>query len=203
MKNKRDKVVTKKANTTGKLSYKHIQAWTQFCEAVLQAALESIHVTFIGPKGSATRLERSALAIDDLRMRPDVLWNFMTLRQHLRGGTTPPPLPRMEELLKKPSNTLEAHLKNTAGTRGEADWETPKDHPDNTKDHPQEHPQAQPMNTQIPRKPTLQHTPKRSPRQAKEKGYKVWVKSSTDQLHNIAVQGPKSRDILKKIIWTP
>ncbi|MDP7439139.1 MAG: DUF1989 domain-containing protein [SAR324 cluster bacterium] len=39
--------------------------------------------------------------------------------------------------------------------------------------------------------------------QAKEKGYKVWVKSSTDQLHNIAVQGPKSRDILKKIIWTP
>jgi aminomethyltransferase len=39
--------------------------------------------------------------------------------------------------------------------------------------------------------------------QAKEKGYKVWVKSSTDQLHNIAVQGPKSRDILKKIIMTP
>jgi len=39
--------------------------------------------------------------------------------------------------------------------------------------------------------------------QAKEKGYKVWVKSSTDQLHNIALQGPKSRDILKNImtIW--
>ena len=27
----------------------------------------------------------------------------------------------------------------------------------------------------------------------------VWVKSSTDQLHNIAVQGPRSRDILKEI----
>ena len=26
---------------------------------------------------------------------------------------------------------------------------------------------------------------------------------STDQLHNIAVQGPKSRDILKDVIWTP
>ena len=39
--------------------------------------------------------------------------------------------------------------------------------------------------------------------QAKEKGYKVWVKSSTDQLHNIAVQGPKSREILKEVIWTP
>ncbi|MSP82188.1 MAG: DUF1989 domain-containing protein [Alphaproteobacteria bacterium] len=41
-------------------------------------------------------------------------------------------------------------------------------------------------------------------RQAEEMGLKqVWVKSSTDQLHNIAVQGPLSRDILKSVIWTP
>ena len=32
---------------------------------------------------------------------------------------------------------------------------------------------------------------------------RVWVKSSTDQLHNIAVQGPASRDLLAEIIWTP
>lgn len=39
---------------------------------------------------------------------------------------------------------------------------------------------------------------------AEARGLKqVWVKSATDQLHNIAVQGPKSRDILKEIIWTP
>lgn len=31
----------------------------------------------------------------------------------------------------------------------------------------------------------------------------VWVKSATDQLHNLAVQGPKSRDILKQVVWTP
>jgi aminomethyltransferase len=31
----------------------------------------------------------------------------------------------------------------------------------------------------------------------------VWVKSSTDQLHNIAVQGPNSRVLLREIIWTP
>ena len=31
---------------------------------------------------------------------------------------------------------------------------------------------------------------------------KVMVRSSTDQLHNIAVQGPNSRDIMKRIIWT-
>lgn len=32
---------------------------------------------------------------------------------------------------------------------------------------------------------------------------RVWVKNSTDQLHNVAVQGPASRDLLEEIIWTP
>jgi aminomethyltransferase len=31
----------------------------------------------------------------------------------------------------------------------------------------------------------------------------VWVKHSTDHLHNLAVQGPKSRDLLRELIWTP
>jgi aminomethyltransferase len=39
--------------------------------------------------------------------------------------------------------------------------------------------------------------------QAAARGLKVWVKSSTDQLCNIAIQGPKSRDLLKGIVWTP
>ena len=38
---------------------------------------------------------------------------------------------------------------------------------------------------------------------ADDKGLDVRVKSSTDQLHNVAVQGPKSRETLSKIIWTP
>ena len=38
--------------------------------------------------------------------------------------------------------------------------------------------------------------------QADKMGFKAWVRSSTDQLHNIAVQGPKSRELLKEIIWT-
>lgn len=38
--------------------------------------------------------------------------------------------------------------------------------------------------------------------QAEKKGFKAWVRSSTDQMHNIALQGPDSRDILKEIIWT-
>jgi aminomethyltransferase len=38
--------------------------------------------------------------------------------------------------------------------------------------------------------------------QAEKMGYKAWVRSSTDQLHNIAVQGPESRELMKEIIWT-
>lgn len=33
-------------------------------------------------------------------------------------------------------------------------------------------------------------------------GLNVMVRSSTDQLHNVAVQGPNSRDLLRKIVWT-
>jgi aminomethyltransferase len=38
---------------------------------------------------------------------------------------------------------------------------------------------------------------------AQKLGLKVLVRSSTDQMHNIAVQGPNSRAILKEVVWTP
>ena len=38
---------------------------------------------------------------------------------------------------------------------------------------------------------------------AERREFKVWVKPSTEQLHNVAVQGPESRELLKKIVWTP
>ncbi|SLN32668.1 Aminomethyltransferase [Roseovarius gaetbuli] len=33
-------------------------------------------------------------------------------------------------------------------------------------------------------------------------GLKVLIRASTDQLHNVAVQGPESRDLLRKLVWT-
>jgi aminomethyltransferase len=39
--------------------------------------------------------------------------------------------------------------------------------------------------------------------QAEKLGLRCLVRSSTDQLHNLAVQGPESRDLLGKVIWTP
>ena len=38
---------------------------------------------------------------------------------------------------------------------------------------------------------------------AERLGLRVWVKPSTDQLHNVAVQGPLSREILGEIVWAP
>ena len=38
---------------------------------------------------------------------------------------------------------------------------------------------------------------------AERLGLKAWVKPSTDQLHNVAVQGPASREIMKQLVWTP
>jgi aminomethyltransferase len=38
--------------------------------------------------------------------------------------------------------------------------------------------------------------------QAEKMGFKAWVRSSTDQMHNIAIQGPNSREIMKEVIWT-
>ncbi|OLS64437.1 DUF1989 domain-containing protein [Pseudomonas putida] len=39
--------------------------------------------------------------------------------------------------------------------------------------------------------------------QAARLGMKVWVKSASEQIHNIAVQGPLARALLKGMIWTP
>jgi aminomethyltransferase len=38
---------------------------------------------------------------------------------------------------------------------------------------------------------------------AAEQGLQAWCRSSTDQLHNLAVQGPRSREILEGIVVTP
>src|SRR5205085_608895 len=37
---------------------------------------------------------------------------------------------------------------------------------------------------------------------AARRGLHVWIKESTDELHNVAVQGPTSRDVLSSLIWT-
>ncbi|WP_409281700.1 DUF1989 domain-containing protein [Pseudomonas defluvii] len=39
--------------------------------------------------------------------------------------------------------------------------------------------------------------------QAQKLGMKVWVKSASEKIHNLSVQGPLSRELLKQMIWAP
>ena len=39
--------------------------------------------------------------------------------------------------------------------------------------------------------------------EAERLGLNVLIRSSTDQMHNLAVQGPKSRELMGRIVWTP
>ena len=39
--------------------------------------------------------------------------------------------------------------------------------------------------------------------QAEKMNLDLWVRNSTDQIHNVALQGPRSREMLREIIWTP
>lgn len=38
---------------------------------------------------------------------------------------------------------------------------------------------------------------------AQDKGYRVSIRNASKQINNLAVQGPNSRELLSKIIWTP
>ena len=83
-----------------------------FGEAAVKAAVKGISFVFVGPKGSAGKLERSALQIPDLAVSPTLLWNFLQLRHKLRGNAAPPLLHDVKRWVE--ANSVEAHLKETA-----------------------------------------------------------------------------------------
>ncbi|WP_213875779.1 aminomethyltransferase family protein [Pseudomonas sp. dw_358] len=39
--------------------------------------------------------------------------------------------------------------------------------------------------------------------QAQALGMKVWIKSASEAIHNLSVQGPRSRELLRQMVWTP
>ena len=51
-----------------------------FCEAALRAALQDVHVLFVGPTGAAGQLEKAALKIDNMRLRPKMVYNALKIR---------------------------------------------------------------------------------------------------------------------------
>jgi hypothetical protein len=83
-----------------------------FAKGAVQAAVEGVRFVFVGPKGSAGKLERSALLVPDVRLSPYVLWNFVQLRHRLHGNAPPPLLSEVQSWVAE--HSVLAHIKKSA-----------------------------------------------------------------------------------------
>ena len=119
------KVVAGGAETQRKTLYGHTIIFPQepstdncggFNAAVLQAALGQVRIQFVGPSGERSKLERTALQLDDLRLRPELIYNFLQLRAVVTGSGPPPPIEEIAALIKPADgpSAVEAHVRATA-----------------------------------------------------------------------------------------
>ena len=84
-----------------------------FGMAAMRAAFAAVRIVFVGPNGTQTKLERAALKIRDLRLRPEVIFNFLTIRHELHGGQPPPTLEDVRALVDEHGG-LAAHIADHA-----------------------------------------------------------------------------------------
>ena len=73
----------------------------RFGDAALRAAFDGVRITFVGPRGEQSKLERAALRIPDLRLRSEVIYNFLVLRAALHGDEPMPDRHAVEQLIEK------------------------------------------------------------------------------------------------------
>ena len=76
----------------------------------IKAAFGAVRLVFVGPQCQQGQLEKAALKIGDLRLRPEVVHNFLQLDHHLHGGAEPPTLAQIRELLDAHGGIVE-HMK--------------------------------------------------------------------------------------------
>ena len=74
-------------------------------EGALTGALHAFRVLLVGPAGAETHLERAALQLEDVRLRPAVVHNFILLLHQLHGhhGEPPATFAQVAELLARVS----------------------------------------------------------------------------------------------------
>ena len=85
----------------------------EFGEKALKAALGAIRVYLVGPNGAQGQLEKTAMQIDDYRLRPDVLYNFLTIRHVLHGYAMPPTIEVVQEMIDTHSD-IDRHVREVA-----------------------------------------------------------------------------------------
>jgi len=77
----------------------------------IKAAFSTARLVLVGPQDQQSQLEKAALKIYDLRVRPEVVYNFLALNHRLHGGPEPPTLEAFQRLLDLHGG-LAAHLKS-------------------------------------------------------------------------------------------
>jgi len=77
----------------------------------IKAAFSAVRLVLVGPQDQQGQLEKAALKIYDLRVRPEVVYNFLALNHRLHGGPEPPTLEAFQRLLDLHGG-LAAHLKS-------------------------------------------------------------------------------------------
>jgi len=88
-----------------------------FCGRALSAALRDVRICFIGPKGEQGKLEKAALKIDDMRLRAEMLFNALTMRQRfvgeLFGDIASPTIEELQSILDSETG-LKTHIRINA-----------------------------------------------------------------------------------------
>ena len=67
----------------------------------------------MGPNGAQGHLEKTAIKIDDYRLRDDVLYNFLMIKHVLHGSEMPPKIELVQEMINKHSNIAQ-HVQERA-----------------------------------------------------------------------------------------
>ena len=83
-----------------------------FGVAALEAAYAAVRIVFVGPTGMRGKLESAALKIDDMRLRPDIIYNFLIINHALHNGPCPPPFDEVNRLIA--THSVAAHVKTYA-----------------------------------------------------------------------------------------
>ena len=90
-----------------------LECMEEFGKAALEAAFTSVHTVFVGSSGQQGKLECAALKIDDLRLCPDIIINFLTIQHALHSRSPPPQFSEIEVLLAAHGG-LPLHMKQNA-----------------------------------------------------------------------------------------
>ena len=81
-------------------------------DELIRGAMLHARVLFVAPNGRTSALEKSALLVNDLRLRAEVLFNHLTLDAKLRDGYAPPDLQTIRDAIA--ANSVQKCLVDTA-----------------------------------------------------------------------------------------